>query len=92
MRNLYNFINRNKGLIILCLVVVLVLFCSTDMFARLGGGGGSSRSSSGGGGDADGLIGILIAVFTLIPFPFNIIVAAVVIVGYIFFKRKSTKR
>jgi predicted lipid-binding transport protein (Tim44 family) len=71
------------------LVVFAILFISPELFARAGGGGSYGGGGGGGGGDNDGLFAIIWVIFSLLPFPINFIVLAVVIVGFIWFSRKK---
>ncbi len=72
------------------LLLVVALLIADDTFARLGGAGGSSSSS--GGGDGDGLFAILYLIFMLLPFPLNVIVIAVVLVGYWYMQKKGKQK
>ncbi len=89
-------------LFIRVLVIAVIAFIVTDLYARAGGAGGSSsggshssggsssHSSSGGshgsggdGGDAIFLVLMLIRLFAALPFPLNIIVAGLIIGGFV---------
>jgi len=86
----------NKKTIITLIVILLALFIIVaPLTARAGGGGGSSRSSGGGfsgsGGSSGGGDGIIMLVYFIIysiPFPFNLIVIAVLL----FFVFKAGKK
>ena len=70
------------------LVIISFTFFTPDLFARAGGGG---DYGGGGGGDSDGG-GIFILIYyiiMLIPFPFNIIAIAIVVVAFLYFSRKQ---
>ena len=85
---------RKSALIIIILIAVIYLLGISDLFARAGGGG-DFGSGNGGGGGGDGLgtlIYILIRVIIQLPFPLNIIVASVIIVGFIVISRVSAKK
>lgn len=73
--------------------MLLVLFMLTVNYAiaRAGGGGGFG-SSSGGSDDDGGVLEILWYIFIFIPFPWNLIVCAVVLAGaFIVGKRVKAK-
>ncbi len=71
-------ISQNQQAIISVMLVVLMISIYTlNVYARAGGGGGSS--SGGGGGDGGGLIGILIYIIFMIPFPWNFVVIGIII-------------
>lgn len=67
--------------------LVLVLTVSV-VFARMGGAGGDS---GGGGGGGDGLGGLIMYVLFLIPFPYNLIVIAIII-GLGYYANKKAKQ
>ncbi|PLX12216.1 MAG: hypothetical protein C0594_02705 [Marinilabiliales bacterium] len=83
-----HFFRRNYRTIFAFLLLFALVLISADLFARVGGGGGSSRSS---GGDGD-LIGIAIYIISMIPFPYNMIVLAIVIVLYFLAKKKMRQQ
>lgn len=73
------FLTKNRQIIISALLILLFISISSlEIYARVGGGGGSS----GGGGDSGigEIIGLLIYIFMLIPFPWNLIVIALILV------------
>ncbi len=79
--------NMNKRkisyyLLIFCSLFVLAL----PLLARAGGAGDWSDS---GGGDGGGLDVIIYLIFRLLPFPYNFIAIAALIVGYHFFKKSQ---
>lgn len=91
--------NRTKkewGKILLPILIMIILLCVSEAFARAGGAGGSSGGSgrsygggSGGSGGGDGgeAVYFLIRILFLIPFPFNIIVIVIILgIGYHIFK------
>lgn len=68
------------------LIIVFCIAYSAEVFARAGGGGGSS----GGGGDGSGLIGLLIYIIFMIPFPWNFVVIGIIIfVGWLANKKQK---
>lgn len=78
---------KNRHVIINTFLVALMIFIgAVEVYARAGGGGGSS---SGGGGDS-GLIGLLIYILFMIPFPWNFIVIGIIILlGWIVNKKNK---
>ncbi|MES0491187.1 MAG: Tim44-like domain-containing protein [Leptospirales bacterium] len=70
---------------------LLLVLAAGDLLARAGGAGGSSGGGGGGGGggDAGAIFQIIYVIFMLIPFPFNFIVAGIIIFFYI--KMQKTK-
>ena len=68
------------------LFFVFLVLTTTTIYAAAGGGGGGSSGGGGGGGDSDGgailyLIYYLVRLIWMLPFPFNIIVLGLVIIG-----------
>ena len=59
------------------LVFVSILIHSADLYARAGGGGGGDYG--GGNGDGGDLIGIIIYILMMLPFPWNIITIGVIL-------------
>jgi tellurite resistance protein len=68
-----------------------LIFISLDALARAGGGGGGGSSSSGGdGGGAIMALYYLVRLIFLLPFPFNVIVIAVIIfLIYLYYKNSK---
>ena len=66
-----------KSFINIIIIIFFITICvsTIDVFARAGGGGGSSGGSGGG----DGLIGLLIYIIMMLPFPLNFIVIGIII-------------
>lgn len=74
-----NFLKNNRQeTLTLIFVLFLVTLYSLTAFARVGGSGG--HSGSGGGEGIGDLIGILIYIFMLIPFPWNIVTIVILII------------
>lgn len=73
--------------------IVLILSNLFPLFARAGGAGGSYSDGGGdyGGGDGggDGLVMLIYLIIQLIPFPFNILVIAALVVGFIITAKKK---
>lgn len=67
------------------ITVFVLLFLVVTAFARVGGGGGDS--SGGDGGDASAIIDILMLML-LIPFPYNVIILASILVIAWFCRKK----
>jgi len=88
MKKINSFLVKNQHLLIFIFIVLCATLISTDIFARMGGAGGSGGggSSSGGG---DGIGALIFYLIMLLPFPLNIIVLAAVIIGGIIFARKK---
>lgn len=80
----------NKRTVITIIIVILAIFIfASPLAARAGGGGGSSKSSGssssgGSSGGGDGIIMLIYFILYTIPFPFNLIVIAVIL--FFFFK------
>lgn len=89
MKIIYKFLKNNKQIILFAIILVVTLFISQDLFARLGGAGGSSHS---GGSDNGGLFQIIWMIIMFLPFPLNIIVIGVIIVGYYFYNKKAKEK
>ncbi len=86
MKKTFDFIRKNQHVLVFILIVIAACFISTEMFARAGGGGGS-RSGGGGG---DGLGELIFMLFMLLPFPFNYIAIAALLIGvFVFSKLKK---
>ncbi len=71
-------------------VAVLVMLFQPDLLGRAGGAG----DFNGGGGD-DGigvLIYVLIRIFLYLPFPWNLIMAALVVIGFFIFSRMAARK
>jgi len=66
--------------------IIFLLCLSAEVFARAGGGGGGN----GGGGDG-GIFEIIIYLFMMLPFPYNIIAVGIVILLAIVFKKKANQ-
>ena len=84
---------RSEFLLLFILLFVIIIPCLC--FARAGNGqnwndGGSN--SGGGGGDSGAIIYIILAIFRLLPFPLNVIVVILVIVGFYMAQRKRGAR
>jgi len=78
MKRTILFLRKNQHVIAFWLITVLIVFTSEMLYARAGGSGGSSGGSGGGGGD--GIFGLIIYIILAIPFPFNLIVIALIII------------
>ena len=73
------------------LVFTLLFFIAISYaYARMGGAGGSSGGDSGGGDS--GLIGLVFYIIMAIPFPYNIIVLAIIIVLFYFIRKKAKQQ
>ncbi|MBP7586015.1 MAG: TIM44-like domain-containing protein, partial [Spirochaetes bacterium] len=82
---------RKIALLLLIACLALLFAGHEDLLARAGGAGGSD--SGGGGGDGIGtLIYILIRVIIELPFPMNVIVSGVILVGFIIVSRMTKKK
>jgi len=70
------------------LIIIFFIAYTAEVYARAGGGGGSS--GGGGGGDGSGLIGLLIYIIFMIPFPWNFVVIGIIIlVGWLANKKQK---
>lgn len=68
------------------LIIIFFIAYTAEVYARAGGGGGSS----GGGGGGDSIIGLLIYLLFMIPFPWNFIVIGIIIlVGWLANKKQK---
>jgi len=89
--------NKIKNYLLYIIIFVLVFFpglISSGLLlaARAGGAGGSSSGSDSSNGGGDGLFILLYYIFMLIPFPWNIAVAAIVIVLFLYFSKKNKEK
>ncbi|NVO01682.1 MAG: TIM44-like domain-containing protein [Bacteroidetes bacterium] len=89
MKKLFKHLKKNKTTILFNLLTIAFIFTSVALFARAGGGGGSH--SGGGSGGGDGIVGLIFWVIMAIPFPWNLIILAVIIVLF-FLARKKAKQ
>lgn len=93
-RLLYNYSMFSKKSILqilLFLAMVVIMFVTGgELLARAGGAGGISSDFGGDGGD--GIIYIIFQIFRIIPFPYNIIVIAIVLVGYYQYRKYERKK
>jgi len=84
--------------LVLFILLIACAFTATVLYARAGGAGGYSDSgggSSGGSGGGEGigyLIYILIRIIIELPFPINIIVAGIIIAGFLIFSHITKKK
>jgi hypothetical protein len=94
--------SRKKLLVFLLIaaaaIVGVVLLVPDLGLARAGGGdrfpdgGGGGGGGDGGGGDGGAIFYIIWAIFRLLPFPLNVIVVILVIVGFYLARRKKVAR
>ncbi len=89
MKKLTTLIIKHKKEIFFFLILLILIFVNKDSFARLGGAGGSS---SNGGNGGDGIGSLIFYIIMLIPFPFNIILIAIIVAGYIYFNKKNKQK
>ncbi|MBU0764271.1 MAG: TIM44-like domain-containing protein, partial [Bacteroidetes bacterium] len=87
MKKFVRFSLQNIGAITGPLLIILLLCISDDLHARVGGGGGSSS----GGGDGD-ILGLAIYILYMIPFPWNLVVLAVIILLFILARKKARQQ
>lgn len=73
------FLKNRQAIVSLLFILLFVSIYSFTAYARVGGGGGGNSGSGGGDGIGE-LVGILIYIFLLIPFPWNILVIAIVLI------------
>lgn len=84
-------------LIIRIMVMAAIAFIVTDLYARAGGAGGDSGGSGhgGGGGDAGDIIYIIYIILRMLPFPLNIIVIGIVLIGFVissYYTKRTVKQ
>lgn len=80
---------KNKRIVFaLFLVIMSCLILVPDLYARAGGGG-DYGGGGGGNGDGDGIASLIIMLLYLLPFPYNLIVVGILVVGFIIFGRKK---
>ncbi|OIP01135.1 MAG: hypothetical protein AUJ97_07360 [Bacteroidetes bacterium CG2_30_32_10] len=84
---LTKFWKTNKELICFNILATLFLLIAVVVYARAGGGGGSS-----GGGGGDGIGALLIYLILAIPFPWNLVVIAIIVVLYYFGNKKAKQQ
>lgn len=86
-------VRRGHAPAAIALLAIAALFCfEHDLFARAGGAGGFDSGGSGDGEGLGALIYLLIQVIFRLPFPLNLIVAGVIVGGFIVFSRISQKK
>ncbi len=88
MKKVFSFLKREQKTIGIFLLLILGTFFYHDLAAQFGGGGGSGGSDSGGG---DGLGELIFFLLMMLPFPYNYIAIAVLLIG-IFIFNKLKKR
>jgi predicted lipid-binding transport protein (Tim44 family) len=81
-------ISTNLPILGIVLAILALICISPDLFARAGGGG-SYGGGGDGGGDGGGLFAIIWIIFSLLPFPFNFIALAIVVVLFVWYGRKK---
>jgi len=78
------------------LITIVLLLTAVELLARAGGAGGNDYGGGGGGGgDGDGigaLIYLVIRLITMLPFPANVIVAAIAILIFYIMSRQAKKK
>lgn len=86
-------LKRRRFLFLLAVLLIAVL-AAPDLLARAGGGGDfSGGDNGGGGGDGWGvIIYLIIRVILELPFPLNVIVAGIIIAGFVIFTRVAKKK
>ncbi len=77
------FLGRHHRLFGTLAVVSFILVFTTNGHARMGGGGGGD----GGGGGGDGVGDLIFLLLYLLPFPYNIAAAAIVLAAFYWFAR-----
>lgn len=85
---------KKRTLFLVLFLLIAGAFTATVLYARAGGAGGYSDSGGGsGGGEGIGyLIYILIRIIIELPFPLNIIVAGIIIAGFLIFSHIAKKK
>ena len=85
---------KRRHVLYLFAVLLVAALAGPDLLARAGGGGDfSGGDNGGGGGDGWGvIIYLLIRVILELPFPLNVIVAGIIIAGFIIFTRVAKKK
>lgn len=73
------------------MAAVTVLLLPEILSARAGGAGGGGDFGGGSGG-GEGLFYLVYLIFRLLPFPFNFIVAGLVVGGFLYYGRKKTRQ
>ncbi|MDD2635302.1 MAG: TIM44-like domain-containing protein [Bacteroidales bacterium] len=87
MKKIFTFLENNRQILFVLLLITIACFISTDIFARMGGAGGSNNGGSGG----DGIGELIFMLFMLLPFPFNWIAVIGLLIG-VFVYSKLKKR
>ena len=83
---------KNRKLLLILTILAVCVFTATVLYARAGGAGGYSDSGNGGGEGIGYLIYIIIRVIIELPFPLNIIVAGIIIGGFLIFSYITKKK
>ncbi len=74
-------------------VFALVAIIRTDLLGRAGGAGDFDSGGGGGGDDGIGiLIYLILRIIMQLPFPWNLIVSALVVIGFIIFSRMAKNK
>ncbi len=89
MKQTLQFLLRNRRLLVFFVFTLLAVFLPLIAEARMGGAGGGSDSGGGGG---DGIGALIFYIIMLIPFPWNLVVIAALIVLYFIAKKKAKQR
>lgn len=82
-------------LFIRILLTAALAFIVTDLYARAGGAGGDSGGGGGDGGDILYLVYVIIQILIELPFPLNIIVAGIIVGGFVIsaiYTKKAVKQ
>ncbi|MFH0893191.1 MAG: Tim44-like domain-containing protein, partial [Bacteroidota bacterium] len=88
MKIITHFFKKNAPVIFSFCLLLLMLGLSYDLYARAGGGGGG-----GGGGDDGGLVGLIIYILIyLLPFPYNLIAIAILVLLVIIGRKKMRQK
>jgi hypothetical protein len=80
------FLGRHHRLLGSLAMLCLILFYSADGHARMGGGGGGDDGGGGDGG-GDGIADLIFLILYMLPFPLNVVVAALVLAAFFWYAR-----
>ncbi len=86
---------KRRHLFFLFALLSLAMIAGPDLLARAGGGGDFSGGGDNGGGGGDGggmIVYLVIRIILSLPFPLNVIVAGIIIGGFIIFTRVAKKK
>jgi predicted lipid-binding transport protein (Tim44 family) len=86
---------KKRHLLLLLAILSIFLLAEPDLLSRAGGGGGDSGGGGNGGGGGDGggmIVYLVIRIIMELPFPWNLVVAGIIVAGFVIFSRMAKKK